>query len=181
MPLQDPDRAVRIAADLVNADALSEPADLRRFLAEHGEPEPVAVTEDEVVATRALGGRLGAVFGAGSPAAAAGIVNELLAGYAQRPYLSNHDGTPWHLHVSRPDANWAEDLAAITAVGLAVFAAGHGFEALRRCAAAGCDAAFADTSRNHTRRFCARACATRSRVAAHRARHRQDGRPPSGG
>lgn len=162
-PIQDPERALRLATDLVNARDL----DLRQFLLDHGEQEPVTVTEQEVTKAKALAERLRGVFGGDEPAE---IVNELLAAHVARPYLSNHDGHPWHLHVSLPDADWAEDLAAIIALGLAVFAAGHGFEPLRRCAADGCVTVFADTSRNHTRRFCTTKCATRSRVAAHRAR-----------
>ncbi|MGW5371674.1 CGNR zinc finger domain-containing protein [Streptomyces sp. NPDC004011] len=41
---------------------------------------------------------------------------------------------------------------------------------LGRCAAAGCDNYFVDQSRNRTRRFCSNACASRTTVAAHRAR-----------
>ena len=44
--------------------------------------------------------------------------------------------------------------------------------ALRICAAAGCGRWFADTSRNRSRRYCSGACASRTTVAAFRARQR---------
>ncbi|WP_406158461.1 CGNR zinc finger domain-containing protein [Streptomyces canus] len=45
---------------------------------------------------------------------------------------------------------------------------------LGRCAAAGCEDYFVDQSRNRTRRFCSHACASRTTVAAYRARAAKD-------
>ncbi|MFW6091486.1 MAG: CGNR zinc finger domain-containing protein [Actinomycetota bacterium] len=168
---------MRIATDLVNtgangADSMREPAALRRFLLEHAEPEPVAVTADDLDGVRAVRERLRAVYAASRDADAAAIINELLAEHATRPYLSDHDGTPWHVHVTSPDAPWAQWMAATTAMGLSVLVAGHGFGALRICAADTCDRAFVSTSRERVRRFCSPQCATRTRVGAYRARQR---------
>lgn len=44
---------------------------------------------------------------------------------------------------------------------------------LGRCAAAGCENYFVDQSRNRTRRFYSNACASRTTVAAYRARSAQ--------
>lgn len=121
---------------------------------------------------RALRSRLRAVYGAERAADAAAVLNALLAAHATRPYLTDHGGTPWHLHVATMDAGWAPGLAASSAMALATVAAGHGFEALRRCAADRCDVVFVTTARQRIRRYCSSACATRARVTAHRARRR---------
>ncbi|MGH3680930.1 MAG: CGNR zinc finger domain-containing protein [Natronosporangium sp.] len=168
---------MRIAVDLVNThrdgvDRLAGPDDLRRFLLDHAEPEPVSVTDGELTQVRVLRQRLRAVFEAEQDADAAAILNALFADHATRPYLSDHDGTLWHLHVSTMDADWGSSLAALTAIGLAVLVAGHGFDALRRCAAADCEMVFVVTTPGRVRRFCSPACATRTRVSSYRARHR---------
>lgn len=129
-------------------------------------------TDDDLTGVRGVRARLRAVYGTGRAADAAEILNDLLAEHASRPYLTDHDGTPWHLHVSSMDADWPRSIAAMAAMGLATVVAGYGFGALRRCAAAGCDTVFVTTSRQRIRRYCSPACATRTRVSAHRARHR---------
>ncbi|MGZ0151650.1 CGNR zinc finger domain-containing protein [Kribbella sp. WER1] len=170
MEIQSPDRLIRLAVDLVNLRELPGPAELHAFLLAHGEPEPVAVDAADVAGVLTVREALRPVF-EGDPAQGARVLNELLERYAVRPYLSDHDGTPWHVHVAKPEASWADWLAATTALGLATFAAGHGFEALGVCSAAGCARVFANTALNRPRRFCSPRCATRTRVATHRARH----------
>ena len=176
MEIQSPDRLIRLAVDLVNTrtrepEKLTSPADLRDFLLDHGEPEPVEVDARDLEQVRAVREQLRPVFG-GDSGAAARALNEVLGEYAVRPYLSDHDGAPWHLHVAEPDASWAEWLAATAALALATFAAGHGFEALGLCAAPDCERVFANPAENRPRRFCTPRCATRTRVATHRSRHR---------
>lgn len=173
--LQTPDRALSIATDLVNthrrdAELLRDPADLRRFLLEHAEPEPVTVTSRDVDEVRGVRQRLRAVYEAENPDDAAETINQLLAENATRPYLSNHDGNPWHVHVATEDASWAQSLAAMSATALATLAAGYGFEALRTCAATDCDRAFVTTTAKRVRRYCSQTCGTRARVSSHRAR-----------
>ncbi|GAA1588399.1 MULTISPECIES: CGNR zinc finger domain-containing protein [Kribbella] len=174
MEIQSPDRLIRLAVDLVNTrtrepEALTSTAELRDFLLGHGEPEPVEVDARDLEQVRAVRERLRPVFEA-APDAATRVLNGVLEEYAVRPYLSDHDGSPWHLHVAEPEASWAEWLAATTALGLATFAAGHGFEALGVCAAADCERVFANAAERRPRRFCTPRCATRTRVATHRAR-----------
>ncbi len=173
-PLQTPDRLVRLAVDLVNTrtrepERLTSPDALRAFLLDHAEPEPVVVDEDDLTAVLAVRERLRPVFTLPADKAAA-VLNGLLADYAVRPYLSDHDGTTWHLHVAGPDASWAEWLGAATALGLAGFAAGHGFGSAGVCAAGDCERVFVNPAERRPRRFCTPTCATRTRVAAHRAR-----------
>ncbi|WP_433161229.1 CGNR zinc finger domain-containing protein [Kribbella sp. CA-247076] len=174
MDIQTPDRLVRLAVDLVNTrtlepEKLSTTDDLRAFLLEHGESEPIELAEDDLAEVRAVRERIRPVFHR-EPAEAARLLNELLAEYAVRPYLSDHDGSPWHLHVAEPDATWSRWMAATTALGLAGFAAGHGFGALGSCAAADCERVFANPAERRPRRFCTPTCASRTRVASYRAR-----------
>lgn len=167
--LQMPDRAAHLAVDLVNAHVLDSRSALQAFLIEHGEPEPVVVTDADLASVIAVRERIRPAFQLPAAAAAA-LLNELLAEYAERPYLSDHDGTPWHVHATRADASWAGWLAGTAALGLAMFAAAHGFTALGTCAAHDCERVFVNPAEHRVRRFCTPNCATRTRVAAHRAR-----------
>ncbi|GAA1602218.1 CGNR zinc finger domain-containing protein [Kribbella sancticallisti] len=171
--LKTPDRMIRLAVDLVNTksldpEKLTSQEALREFLLEHGEPT-ATVDEADLAQVKAVRERIRPVFHT-APAEAAGILNDLLAEYAVRPYLSDHDGSPWHLHVARPEATWADWLAAGTALGLAGFAAAHGFEAIGTCAASDCERVFVNPAERRPRRFCTPTCAGRTRVASHRAR-----------
>ncbi|MFB6723988.1 CGNR zinc finger domain-containing protein [Kribbella sp. NPDC056345] len=163
------ERMVRVAVDLVNEGELPCVESAEAFLRAHDEPEPIEITHPELAGINAVRERLRPVFGA-EPAEAARLLNGLLRDYAVRPYLTEHDGTPWHLHVAEPDAGWAEWLAAQTALALAGFAASHGFGALAECAAADCRQVFVNSTPKRPKRFCTPTCAGRTRVAAYRAR-----------
>ncbi|MGI5132051.1 CGNR zinc finger domain-containing protein [Pseudonocardia sp. CA-107938] len=168
--LQVPDRAAHLAVDLVNAQ-LPDAEALRQFLVAHGEPEPVTVDDTDTLAVTAVRERIRPVFDLPADAAAA-LLNALLAEFAERPHLSDHDGTSWHVHATRADATWAEWIAGTGALGLALYAAAHGFTALGTCAAPDCTRVFVNPAERRVRRFCTPNCATRTRVAAHRARRR---------
>jgi predicted RNA-binding Zn ribbon-like protein len=103
--------------------------------------------------------------------AAPDAVHRLLRDYPPEMHLSDHDGHDgWHIHFSRngtPAKRWVGQLIAAK---LALVAAGDPSVTLGRCAADGCENYFVDQSRNRTRRFCSNACASRTTVAAHRAR-----------
>lgn len=174
--LQTPDRLVRLAVDLVNTrttnpEQLTSPETVRQFLLDHGESEPITLDDDDLAQVRVVRELIRPVFHS-EPADAARILNHLLAEYAVRPYLSDHDGSPWHLHVARPGATWADWMAAGTALGLAGFAAAHGFEAIDACAAPDCERVFVNPAERRPRRFCTPTCASRTRVASYRARQR---------
>ncbi|WP_199827500.1 CGNR zinc finger domain-containing protein [Streptomyces xylophagus] len=98
-------------------------------------------------------------------------VHRLLRDYPPEMHLSDHDDLGgWHIHFSRngtPAQRWAGQLIAAQ---LALVVAGDPAVTLGRCAAIGCENYFVDQSRNRTRRFCSNACASRTTVAAHRAR-----------
>ncbi|NOL43253.1 CGNR zinc finger domain-containing protein [Kribbella sandramycini] len=159
-----------IAVDLVNERPASVPA-LRALLVAHGEPEPIELSERDLVEVRAVAQELRPVFGP-EPAVA---INALLREYAVQPYLTDHDGTPWHLHVSEPDASWAAWLAAGAALALAGTLAGRGPDAVAECAASDCERVFVNSAAKRPRRFCTPTCAGRTRVAAHRARRASGG------
>jgi len=174
---QQADRTVRLAVDLVNlrvrlADAPLDAAVLRRFLADHGEQPPIRLDRHDAAAIAAVEAELRAVFDAPGVDAAAGRINRLLERAGNRQRLSDHDGTPWHLHVTDDDASWADWLAATTGLGLARLLAEDGTARLGRCAAPGCRRVFAGGPRNHRRRYCSPACGNAARVAAFRDRRR---------
>jgi predicted RNA-binding Zn ribbon-like protein len=98
-------------------------------------------------------------------------VHELLRDYPPDMHLSDHDGLDgWHIHFSRNGTPAKKWLGQLTAAKLALIAAGDPAVTLGRCAAAGCGNYFVDQSRNRTRRFCSNPCASRTTVAAYRAR-----------
>jgi hypothetical protein len=100
-----------------------------------------------------------------------GPVNDLLAAYPSQVHLSDHDGVP-HLHYAREDQPAADWLGRTCAAGLGHIATAYPLAAIGKCAAAGCGNYFVDQSRNRTRRYCGNTCASRTTVAAHRARRR---------
>lgn len=107
--------------------------------------------------------------------AAPDAVHQLLRAYPPEMHLSDHDGLGgWHLHFSRNGTPARQWLGQLIAAKLALVAAGDPAVTLGRCAAAGCGNYFVDQSRNRTRRFCSNACASRTTVAAYRARAAKD-------
>ena len=88
-----------------------------------------------------------------------------------RPYATDHDGE-LHLHYARPDAPALEQLTTTVAMGLSQVVVQHGWQRLGVCSAEGCDNVYVDTSRNASRRYCSNTCASRSTVAAYRARQK---------
>jgi predicted RNA-binding Zn ribbon-like protein len=99
------------------------------------------------------------------------LLNAMMAEAATYPRLTNHDGH-WHLHHRDDGVTLAHALKAWGSVGTAAHLVARGMTALGRCEADDCTLIFADTSRAGTRRFCSPACANRSAVRRHRARHR---------
>ena len=98
-------------------------------------------------------------------------LNELLALARPRPYATDHDGE-LHLHYARPEAPALEQLTTTVAMGLSQVVVQHGWQRLGVCSAEGCDDVYVDTSRNASRRYCSNTCASRSTVAAYRARQK---------
>lgn len=163
-------RAVEVSAGMpADRPALPELVTEHRYLVD----QPWGPEHDEPLWNWAA--RLSEVFAATELPVLAGLLNELLASAVVTPHLTAHDGQPWHLHYSRPNADVTERIKATTAVAMATLVSTHGTDRHGECSARGCRKVYADTSRNASRRYCSSACANRSAVAAHRARRRDRG------
>ena len=159
------------AVDLVNAQ-LDSLKDLRRPLGERPWLTARAKPAD-LSAVKRLQAELAAIVDASAAQHDSDVVrllNDALEKYPISPRLSGHDNQPWHLHVGDTHANVTRVLAAEALFGLAVLVSTLGPTRLGRCAADDCNAAYLDTSPNHSRRYCSTRCATRTNVAAHRRR-----------
>jgi hypothetical protein len=112
------------------------------------------------------------VVDASEPADRARLLNDLLRSAAAYPRLTDHAGDGWHIHYRDPDVPLASMLRTLICVGTALHLSGRGMHRLGRCAAQGCDVAFADVSRTGRQRFCSPACGNRDAVRRHRERAR---------
>jgi predicted RNA-binding Zn ribbon-like protein len=155
----------RLAVELANTGTLDQHGDLvAAFFAEHEITPPADGDYGE------LPDLVRAALAQSVDGAAPEAVHHLLRDYPPDMHLSDHDDLGWHVHFSRngtPAKRWVGQLIAAK---LALVAAGDPSVTLGRCAAAGCENYFVDQSRNRTRRFCSNACASRTTVAAYRAR-----------
>jgi predicted RNA-binding Zn ribbon-like protein len=166
--------AVELAIDLANADR-DDPAWADGFLGAHDDwftpGTSLALTGAEAGQAAQIADLVRAVALAQSQPDVLTRLNELLALARPRPYATDHDGD-LHLHYARPDAPVLEQLTTTVAMGLAQVVVQHGWQRLGICSAEGCDDVYVDTSRNASRRYCSNTCASRSTVAAYRARKR---------
>jgi predicted RNA-binding Zn ribbon-like protein len=166
---------LQLALDLASLG--SGALDAAQFLAaqslmftDHGYRPPVPGDAD-ASALAALGAALHGVLAEPAEAAFIDALAVLLDQQDCRPQLTRHDGIP-HLHWARDGALLPTWIATMAVSGLVRYACREGRSRLRRCAAVGCGRWYADTSRNASRRYCSPACASRTTVAAHRARQR---------
>jgi predicted RNA-binding Zn ribbon-like protein len=166
--------ALVLAADLVNADDLADVHSLEMFLDKHEVTPRPQVAAAAVAAVQALRPRLRALWqvsGTTRPRELAESVNELLASSGARPYLTDHSGWGWHLHVTGPDAAIEDRLAAQAAFGIADLVRMRETDRMRTCEAPDCAAVFVDLSKNRSRRYCDTGnCGNRQHVAAYRQR-----------
>lgn len=170
----DFDAYAKTAVDLVNA-RLEDLDDLRAvFIGERSWMRDEAADRDVAVFRRAQR-RLRDVFEAGADgrdAAAVAELNILLETYPIQPRISGHDTGDWHMHVTSRGSSVSAEYLAGAAWGLAVWLCQYGSARFGVCADERCGNVYLDTSSNNCRRFCSERCATRSHVAAHRARKR---------
>jgi hypothetical protein len=164
------------AAALVNS-RLTTVDDLRDIHALAGwdiaEPK-----ERDLIAYRRVQSRLREVFDMGAAhhdAEAVAAINTLLEAYPVQPRISGHDASDWHMHVTGRGASASAEFLAGAIWGLAVWLCEYGSARFGVCADDRCGNVYLDTSSNCCRRFCSERCATRSHVAAHRARKRAAG------
>lgn len=159
--------------ELANA-RIDDLDDLRAALAERPWWAERATAED-VPALRATAAALRKVFqiaASGDDAGTVKALNGLLDAHPARPWISGHDASDWHIHVTRSGSPVAEDWAAAATWGLAVALTRWGSARFGVCDDERCGDAYLDTSTNRSRRYCSERCATRAHVAAHRARRR---------
>jgi predicted RNA-binding Zn ribbon-like protein len=168
------DAYARTAVDLVNAD-VDDLGGLRAlFSADQGWMREEVVEKDVPVFRRAQR-RLRDVFEygtSGRDADAVGALNVLLEAFPVQPRISGHDAGDWHMHVTSRGASVSAEYLAGAVWGLSVWRCEYGSARFGRWADDRCGNVYLDTSSNNCRRFCSERCATRSHVAAHRARKR---------
>jgi predicted RNA-binding Zn ribbon-like protein len=167
--------AVELAIELANADR-EDPDWADAFLGSHDEwftrGTDLTFSAADARKAAATADLVRAVAEAGTQDDVLTRLNQLLALGQPRPYATDHDGE-LHLHYARPDAPALEQLTTTVAMGLAQVVAQHGWQRLGVCSAEGCADVYVDTSRNASRRYCSNTCASRSTVAAYRARQNQ--------
>ena len=166
--------AVELAIDLANTDR-DDPQWVQTFLGSHHEwfteGTDLVLADQDAVQVAQASGLVRNVALADSEPAVMDRLNALLALASPRPYATDHDGE-LHLHYARPDAGAVEQLTTTVAMGLSQVVVQHGWQRLGVCSAEGCGNVYVDTSRNASRRYCSNTCASRSSVAAYRARQR---------
>jgi predicted RNA-binding Zn ribbon-like protein len=161
------------APEACGQEGLPDLAALRDFVVRHEVSEVGTLTPADLEAVRRVRSEFRAVFQADSTAAAAELVNTLMAQAGSTPRLTNHDGHEWHMHYFAPCAALAEHLAVECGMALAFILVADERERLRHCEAPDCARVFVDLSRNRSRRYCdSRTCGNRLHVAAYRARQR---------
>ena len=166
------------AAQLVNTavrgeETLTDIGALEVFLDKAGFIGRRDGTEAELRQVRALRPRVRAAWAAPDTGTVVELANRLLREAHARPWLIDHDGWGWHLHVTEMDAPLVDRLAAEAAMAIADLIRAGELDRLRVCAAEDCDAVLVDLTRNRSRIYCDTGnCGNRQHVAAYRARQR---------
>ncbi len=170
----DTEVALAAAAALVNtersgADALADPPALARFVQRWGWTGSRRGDAAELAQVRALRARLRPLWHLDEDGVVQ-VVNAMLREARALPQLVTHGEWGYHLHATSPAAPLADRMAVEAAMALVDVVRQQELARLRGCAAQGCDDVLVDLSKNRSRRFCASACASRTHVAAFRAR-----------
>ncbi|MFB7513040.1 CGNR zinc finger domain-containing protein [Streptomyces sp. NPDC056144] len=172
------------AEDLVNTynvvrekEKMPDPAALAELLIAHGIRIKDVPTRRDLDKAYALRTALREIFAAPDEETAIGLLNHVLADYRARPHYTNHDGEPWHIHVTEPQAPPVDQYAVNAAMGLLGVITTTGMSRLHICGGNRCEEVFVDVSRNQSRRYCSpQICGNRASAAAHRARQKDAGR-----
>jgi predicted RNA-binding Zn ribbon-like protein len=168
------DAYARTAVDLVNS-RLGDLDGLKSLFDEDLIWMRDEVAEKDLAVFRRAQRRLRDVFEygtSGRDAEAVTELNALLAAHPVQPRISGHDASDWHMHVTSRGASVSAEYLAGAVWGLSVWLCEFGSARFGICADERCGNVYLDTSSNNCRRFCSERCATRSHVAAHRARKR---------
>ncbi|GID96785.1 CGNR zinc finger domain-containing protein [Amorphoplanes digitatis] len=168
------DAYARTAVELVNV-GLGDLDGLRSLFNEDLVWMRDEVGEKDLGSFRRAQRRLRDIFEYGTTGRDAEVVTELnalLEAYPVQPRISGHDASDWHMHVTSRGASVSSEYLAGAVWGLSVWLCEYGSARFGICADERCGNVYLDTSSNNCRRFCSERCATRSHVAAHRARKR---------
>lgn len=161
------------AVDIINA-RLTTQHELAALLGRYTR-HPNHVTERDLVVFQRAKRRLRAVFEHGTAGRGVDAVTELnalLVAFPVRPRIAPHDAKTWRMQIVGRSSSVSSQVLAGAIWGLAVWLCRHGSSRFGVCADVRCGNVYLDTSSNCCRRFCSERCATRSHVAAHRARKR---------
>ena len=164
------DLAVRLVNSGVcdaDADPLRSCEAFRSFVA--GRPFlAVPVTRHDLDRLKLLRSEFAAVFTSavdGDDGAAASALNTLLTVHPVHPVLVEHDGEPWHVHLSEAGSA-ADRYAAASVIGLSLLVSALGSERFGICAIASCSRVYIDGSKNKSRRYCAEHSAAKGNVTS---------------
>jgi predicted RNA-binding Zn ribbon-like protein len=167
-----------IAENLVNTldesiaapEHLSAPADVDKLLAVHGIEWPRRATPADLDAVREVRARVRGLFVATTQTEAQRRLNELLRDARVHMRVARERGAARIEWAVDETADLADAVRSACAVSAAHIAQEMGFERLRVCGADPCADVFLDVSKRGEQKYCGPRCATRVRVAAHRAR-----------
>ena len=169
---------VHLAVELANTrpteqypDEMPDVDSLNEFLKAHD--FDLRANEKDLAAVHRIRRDLAVVFETDDPQVAATAINGVLERTKALPYLTNHDGQPWHLHFDSERQSVADQVGAVAAGALSNVFVDAGLSRFGECADDACESYFVDTSKNASKRFCCERCSTRNAVAAHRARKRK--------
>ena len=168
------DAYARTAVELVNA-RLDDLDGLRALFSDEQVWMRDEAADKDLAVFRRAQRRLRDVFEHGTTGRDNEAVNELnslLEAFPVQPRISGHDASDWHMHVTSRGASVSAEYLAGAVWGLSVWLCEYGSARFGICADERCGDVYLDTSSNNCRRFCSERCATRSHVAAHRARKR---------
>jgi predicted RNA-binding Zn ribbon-like protein len=157
---------------LDNPEHLRSPADLSVFLQEHGIAPPRRVTQSDLEAAKQLRSEVRELFEAPNDAQALRLLNKLLQHAKPTLAIESAGGELQLKWGTQPGADFDAFLRSAVAINLANVVTSFGFERLRVCNARPCQDVFLDLSKKGEQRYCGPKCATRTRVAAYRARIR---------
>jgi predicted RNA-binding Zn ribbon-like protein len=167
-----------IAENLVNTldesiprpEHLGSPSDVDKFLAAHDIKWPRRATAADLDALREVRANVRGLFVAATQTEAQRRLNELLRDARANMRVVRERGGARIEWTVDDSIDLAEAVRSAAAVSAAHIARELGFERLRVCGADPCADVFLDVSKRGEQRYCGPRCATRVRVAAHRAR-----------
>jgi predicted RNA-binding Zn ribbon-like protein len=170
----DTQAALLSAAALVNTggrdgEGLPSLTALDQFLRTYGWTGQRQHDQAELRSVRALRPRLRRIWEVDEDGVVE-TVNALLRESNALPQLVRHDGWPYHLHATPPDAPLATRMAVEAAMAFVDVVRSGELRRLRICGYPNCGNVVVDLSKNRSKRFCEAGCGNRAAVTAYRAR-----------